>query len=81
MIWVFFFIKCGVQHETLFDSGGDANDMGVGFRGTVSCMFRHVGAAHPLSELAGRSKVDNLDGRSLGVTKKDVFWFQVTVDD
>lgn len=40
-----------------------------------------VGGAHPLSELAGRSKVDYLDGRSLGVTKKDVFWFQVTVDD
>lgn len=37
--------------------------------------------AHPLSKLAGGSKVDYLDGRPLGVTQQDVLWFQVAVDD
>lgn len=42
MIWGFFFFKCGVQHETLFDSGGDANDMDVGFCGIISYTWKNV---------------------------------------
>lgn len=32
----FIFFKYGVQHEMVFDSGGNAKYMGVGFRGTMS---------------------------------------------
>ena len=34
-----------------------------------------------LSQLARGTKVDNFDSTSLRVTKENIFWFQITVDD
>ena len=36
---------------------------------------------HPLAELAGAAKVDDLDGAALGVAEEDVLGLEVAVDD
>ena len=44
------------------------------------CM-RSAADAHPLTQLAGGSKVHYFNGGPFGVTQQDVLWFQVAVDD